>query len=100
MIIKRVGVMSVARIAAAIYGVFGLIAGLVFSLAALAGAGMSREVGEQVSWLGPMFGLGAIIALPVLYYVFGFLGGAVGAWVFNNVSRATGGLEIEVGETV
>ncbi len=99
MIIKSVGVMSVARVAAAIYGVFGLIAGVVFSLAAVTGAGLDREVGAQVSWLGPMFGLGAIIALPVLYYVLGFVGGAIGAWVFNNVSRATGGVQVEVEES-
>lgn len=98
MTIKSVGVMSVARIVAAIYGIFGLIVGVFFSLAAVAGMGLSEEVGSQVGWMGPMFGFGAILALPVLYFVLGFLGGAIGAWVFNNAAQAMGGLEIELEE--
>ncbi len=98
MTIKSVGVMSVARIAAAIYGIFGLIAGVLFSLAAVAGFGLSQEVSESVSFMGPLFGLGAVIVLPVLYFVLGFLGGAIGAWVFNNAAAAMGGLQIVVEE--
>ena len=96
MVIKSVGVLSVARIASAIYAVFGLIAGIFLSLMAVVGAGLSDEVSSQASWLGPFFGLGAILALPVIYFVLGFLGGAIGAWVFNNVAQTVGGLEIEL----
>jgi len=98
MIIKSVGVMSVARIAAAIYGIFGLIAGVILSLAAAGGLGIKEEVSSEVSWMGPFFGFGAILALPVLYFILGYLGGAIGAWVFNNASKAMGGLEIVVEE--
>jgi len=98
MIIKSVGVKSVARIAAAIYGIFGLIAGVLLSLLAVAGLGVSEEVSSQVSWMGPLFGFGAILALPVVYFVLGFLGGAIGAWVFNNAAKAMGGVEIVVEE--
>lgn len=96
MTIKSVGVSSVARLAAAIYGIFGLIAGVLFSLAAVAGFGLSQEVSTSVPWIGPMFGLGAILAMPLLYCVLGYLGGAIGAWVFNNAARAMGGLELVV----
>jgi len=99
MVIKSVGVMSVARIAAAIYGIFGLIAGVLFSLAAMAGFGLSQDVSNSVSWMGPLFGLGAIIAMPVLYFVLGFFGGAIGGWVFNNAAAAMGGLRIVVEES-
>lgn len=98
MVIKSVGVLSVARIAAAIYGIFGLIAGVFLSLMAVAGMGVSEQVSSQASWLGPFFGFGAILALPVIYFVLGFLGGAIGAWVFNNVARGVGGLEIVLEE--
>jgi hypothetical protein len=98
MVIKSVGILSVARFASAIYAIFGLIAGFFLSLMALAGAGISEEVSSQASWLGPFFGLGAVLALPVIYYVLGFLGGAIGAWVFNNVAQTVGGLEIELEE--
>ncbi len=98
MTVKSVGVMSVARLAAAIYGVFGLVAGLLFSMATVVGLGLSEQVSREVSWMGPLFGLGAIIALPVLYFALGFLGGAIGAWVFNNAARAMGGLELTIEE--
>ena len=65
---------------------------------ALVGVGLSQEVSSQTSWLGPFFGVGAVLALPVIYWVLGFLGGAIGAWVFNNVARTVGGLEIELEE--
>ena len=96
MIIKSVDVMSLARITAAIYGIFGLIAGLFLTLLSFAGAGLSEEVGREVAWMGPMFGLAVVLALPVIYFVMGFIGGAIGGWVFNNVCRAMGGLAIQV----
>ena len=98
MIIKSVGVMSVARIVAAIYGIFGLIAGVFLSLAAAGGFGIKEEISSEVSWMGPFFGFGAILALPLLYFILGYLGGAIGAWVFNNAAKAMGGLEIVVEE--
>jgi hypothetical protein len=98
MIIKSVGILSVARIVAAIYAIFGLIAGVFLSLMALVGVGLNNEISSQASWMGPFFGFGAVLALPVIYFVLGFLGGAIGAWVFNNVAQAVGGLEIELEE--
>ena len=96
MIIKRVDVWSLAQIVAAIYGVFGLIAGIFFSLAAFVGYGVSEEVAKSASWLGPFFGVAAILALPVAYAIMGYLGGLIGAWVFNNVCQSMGGLKVEV----
>ena len=85
-----------AQIVASIYGIFGLIVGIFFSLAAFAGYAISDEVAESASWLGPLFGVGAILALPVIYAIMGYLGGLIGAWVFNNVCQTMGGLKIEV----
>lgn len=96
MIIKRVDVRSLARIVAAIYGVFGLVAGIFFTLAAFVGHGVSEEVAESASWLGPFFGVGAILALPVVYAILGYLGGLIGGWVFNNACQSMGGLKVEV----
>lgn len=96
MVIKGVGITSVARIAAAIYGVFGLIVGIGFTLATLLGSGVSDEISKSATWLGPFFGLGAVLALPVLYAVMGYLGGLIGAWVFNNACQSMGGLEVTV----
>jgi hypothetical protein len=41
-----------------------------------------------------MFGMG--ILMPVIYGVMGFIGGVIGAAVYNLVARWIGGIELEV----
>ncbi|HVZ64337.1 MAG TPA: hypothetical protein VG936_07185 [Lacunisphaera sp.] len=45
-----------------------------------------------------MFGFGAIfiIFIPVLYGVMGFIGGVIGAFIYNLVAKWIGGVEVEV----
>lgn len=42
-----------------------------------------------------LFGVGAIILLPIFYGVLGFVMGSFTAWLFNLIARFTGGLELE-----
>jgi hypothetical protein len=42
-----------------------------------------------------MFGVGAIIILPILYGIFGALGGALTAVMYNVVAGMVGGLVVE-----
>jgi hypothetical protein len=42
-----------------------------------------------------MFGVGAIILLPVLYGGLGFVAALVGAWLYNLISGFVGGIEID-----
>ena len=57
MIVKRVGVLSCARIAAAVYAVFGLIWGVGLLIAALLGFDIGADVpSETAKWVRPMFG--------------------------------------------
>lgn len=49
----------------------------------------------------PRPALGMMIALPVIYLVFGFIFTAIGAWVYNVAASWVGGIEytsIEVGD--
>jgi len=41
-------------------------------------------------------GAAAIIILPIMYGIFGFIGGAIGAWIYNLVAGWIGGIEIEL----
>ncbi len=82
--ITRVGVLSVGRVSGATYGLFGFIGGAIVSLLAVAGAGGS----------GIFFGLGAIIILPILYGVLGFIFGIISAAIYNLVSGKIGGIVI------
>jgi hypothetical protein len=97
MILKRIGVLSMAKIAGILYAAIGVVMGLFFaaisSFMGMAGAHMNPDM---PSWLGPLFGVGAIVLAPLLYGVMGFIGGAIGALVYNLFSSLVGGLELEL----
>lgn len=88
-----------------VYAVLGLIGGVlmaVFSLAVSSMAGNAaldtgeNPFGPAAGAMGAMFGIGAIVFFPILYGIIGFIGGAVGALVYNVVAGMVGGVEIDV----
>lgn len=99
--LKRIGVLSMAKA----YGVMGLIMGLVlaliyggmfFMLGSLSENFASTE-GLEFGLLAG-FGIFAIFAIPIIYAVMGFFGGAIGAIGFNIVMKITGGIELKFEE--
>jgi len=94
MIVKRVGIVSVAKIYGAISLAFGLFFGICLALASMVGVGLSG--GEHPASLGAMLGAGAVVALPIFYGVMGFIGGAIGAALYNIFAGMVGGVRIEV----
>ena len=96
MVIRRVGVFSAAKIAGALYGLMGLLIGAIFSLVALVGTMASAGAGNEDAVFGMLFGVGAVVILPLFYGVFGALFAAIGAALYNLIAGFIGGLEIEV----
>lgn len=94
MIVKRVGVLSVAKVYGALAGAMGLLFGLIFAAASAIGLGLSE--GDQPAWLGAMFGVGAIVFLPLFYGVMGLVMGAISAALYNVFARLVGGVRIDV----
>lgn len=94
MIIKRVGPVSVAKIGGVLYAVFGLIAGAIMSLIGIAGAFAMPEEGAGI--FGALFGVAAIVVLPIVYGVLGFVTTLVAALIFNAAADLVGGIELEV----
>lgn len=95
--IKRFNLVSVAKF----FGVIGLVQGAVFGLPAIligfaAGAGVGGDSGAGVVILGIL--MYAIFA--VLAGLFSAISGAIGALVYNLVSSASGGIEVELIEEV
>jgi len=86
--IKRLGVMSCGKVFGALYGGFGLIAGVIVTVFAL--AGLSGDGG------GAMFGALAIILLPLIYGIAGFIGGIIMAALYNIAAGFAGGIEMEI----
>lgn len=94
MVINRIGPMSCARISGTLYAVMGLILGAVFSLVALAG-GFSAESSEEAGFAA-VFGVAAIIVLPLLYGGIGFLATFIAAWLYNVLAGVVGGIELDL----
>lgn len=99
MIVKRIGVLSLAKVMAILYGGIGLVAGLVFSFFALLGTAFGAAFQETTgpeAFFGAIFGVGAVVLLPLLYGFMGFLGGLLSAALYNLAARIVGGLELDV----
>jgi hypothetical protein len=96
MTITRVGPLSVAKVAGILYVVIGLIAGCLVSLLALAGgfAGAAADA-DGAGPMAALFGVGAIIFLPIFYGVLGFIGSLIMAWLFNVAAGLVGGIEVD-----
>jgi hypothetical protein len=97
MVIKRVGPLSVAKMAAVLYAGIGLLVGAVFALIGM--AGLATQLGSDhagSAFLGPLFGVGAIVILPICYAIGGFIFALIMAAIFNLASGITGGIEIDV----
>ena len=101
LMIRKFGVLSAAKI----YGVMMLIIsllisipyGLIIIVISLSGASMGRgSEALAVGGGGVIAGLAIMIILPIVYAVFGFIFGAIGALVYNVLAGMIGGVEIEV----
>jgi hypothetical protein len=62
----------------------------------MAGATFASEAGDGAPFLGALFGVGAIIVLPIFYGVLGFIAFAIGAVLYNVLAGMVGGLRVEV----
>ena len=91
MVIRRIGPLSAAKIAGLLYALMGLVFGAFVSIFAVAGA-MPKDDGMA----GLMFGMGAIIALPIFYGILGFVMTLIAAALYNLVARLIGGIEIDL----
>jgi hypothetical protein len=99
MVIRRIGVWSVARLYGAILASFGLFVGALVALASALG-GMAGAMSESASGPGAgalamVFGVGAIVILPLFYGCLGLIMGSIGAALYNLFAGMFGGIELE-----
>jgi hypothetical protein len=97
--VKRVGPGSAFKIGLVLYGIIGLLAGIVVAFVSmvagsLGSLGHSAVPGARGFGLG--MGFGAIIFFPILYGLFGGVFAAVGAVLYNVVAGWVGGLEVDI----
>ena len=102
MTIRRFSVFSVAKIQGLLTFVIGLLIGVIYGLSFMI-------FGAAISSLAPhgdsqaMGGAGAIvigivimIAVPIFYGLLGFIGGMIGALVYNAAAGIVGGIRFEL----
>lgn len=92
MIIRRIVPLSAGKVAGVLYAGLGLIFGALFSVLAVAGAFATEDAGGAA--FGAMFGIGAVVMLPILYGCMGFVMAVLMAWLYNLAASVTGGIEL------
>jgi hypothetical protein len=93
--IRKIDPLSAGKVLGLIQAFIGLVAGLFLSLIAV--FGIVAGGGEGVA-AGVITGLGAVVILPLMYGVMGFLAGVIGALIYNVVAAMAGGIELETEE--
>jgi hypothetical protein len=101
MTIKRFSIFSVAKMQALLMFVigliFGVIYGLIFMIFGAAIAAMVPQGDAQTGGIGSVvIGLIMMIAFPLIYTVIGFIGGAIGALIYNIAAGVVGGIKVEL----
>jgi hypothetical protein len=92
MIIRRIEPMSAAKVGGALYAMLGLLVGCLFTLVSFTGFAASASMGS----MGALFGVGAIIILPIVYGIMGFIVMGISAFVYNIAAKMAGGIELQV----
>ena len=90
--LKKIGVLSLGKIQAIVMAIMGLIMGIMYAIGGVALSSVFPAIG------GAGLAIASIIILPIVYGIFGFIGGVIGALVFNGAVKIIGGLELDLEE--
>ena len=89
--IRSIRVFSAAKVNALLYGILGLLLAPFFLL----GSGLQMiGGGQRISGVAGLIFL--CLVLPFIYAIFGFITGALMAFIYNAIARAIGGIEVEL----
>lgn len=90
--ISKIGVVSSMRVFGFYFAVLGLLTGVIISILFL--TGLSFAVSGHRAGLA-FFGIFSVIALPVIFGIFGGIMGALCAWIYNLTASWVGGFEVQ-----
>ena len=95
--LKRVGILSMAKISGIVGAGLGLIIGVIYGLFMMViGAALMSASGEGMGAVGGVIGgIAMIIIIPIFYGVLSFIFGALYALIYNVAAGFVGGLEME-----
>ena len=90
--LKKIGVLSSSKLLAIVMALIGLIAGIVYSFG---GAILDILTTGSVN-SGTALAFLALIGMPIIFSVPGFIAGALGAFLYNLVAGWVGGVEMDL----
>lgn len=100
--VKRVDVISLAKIYGLVMAVGGLVLGILVTVFSALLGGLAAGINRPgPAGFGSMLGFGSmgifgIVFIPIMLGVLGFISGAVGAIIYNNVADFIGGVKLEL----
>lgn len=96
MVLRSIGVLSAGKIMGTLYAAIGVLLGAMFALISLSGLAL-HQPGNGPNPMGFLlsFGAAAIIILPIMYGILGFIGGIMCAAIYNFVAGFVGGIEMD-----
>ena len=99
--VKKIEMLSFGKLQAIIMLIVGLLAGIVYSF-----GGLIIDIFVSLSWItssetpglsyGTVLAFGALIGMPLIFAIFGFIFGLIEAFIYNLVARWFGGIEIKL----
>jgi hypothetical protein len=92
--LKHIGPGSAFKVGGMVYGLMGLLFGILFALISMVGGSLMPP--QEAGVFRMFFGVGAIVFLPIFYGVIGGVFGALGAVIYNLVAGWVGGLEVDI----
>ena len=96
MVLKKVGILSFAKIYTILMAIAGLIVGIIFTVIAfLVQAFAAATSGEAVPGFVAL-GAANIVIMPIVYAIIGFVSGVIMAWLYNVIANLVGGVELEL----
>jgi hypothetical protein len=106
MMVRRIGVLSLAKMQALLMFVIGLIIGVIYglifmifgaALTAMAPHGQDAALGGGISTI--VIGVVMMVAIPIFYGVLGFIFGLIGGFVYNLAAGVVGGIKLDLEAT-
>jgi len=99
--VRSIGVVSVAKVLAIMYGILGFLIGafvsLLFLFVSLASPSARLRPAMGGGVMGIVIGFGSIIFFPIFYAVIGAVFGLISSGLYNFIASRIGGIEIEIG---
>lgn len=92
--VEKVGVVSLAKLFAALYGVLASIIGVLYGLGIAVASLVGVAQGQNEALLGLVLAVAFAIGIPLLYGVMGGIAGGLMALIYNLAASRLGGIQV------